>query len=162
MLYVFSVCMHICYVHIHTCKQTYIHTSYTHAYKRLNVYMDIHSHNRARKRRYIQFVLDRVKMLLHYKITPIMVFDGANLPSKSGTITPRLSSAAHLYFQCECVWSLSLSLSLLSLTHARTHTCGKQCCTILYAAQGMFIGGVAYDNIFTPSVLAKEISIICL
>ena len=160
MLHVFNVCMHICYVHIHTCKQTYIHTSCTHAYKRVNVYMDIHSHNRARKRRYIQFVLDRVKMLLHYKITPIMVFDGANLPSKSGTTTPRLSCTP--VFQCVCVWSLSLSLSL-SLSRTRTHTHvgnnAAQFCTI---TQRMFIAAIAYDNIVTPSVLAKEISIICL
>lgn len=33
-------------------------------------------------------------MLQHYKVTPIMVFDGANLPSKSGTERDRHSSRA--------------------------------------------------------------------
>ena len=42
----------------------------------------------------MQFVLDRVKMLQHYKVTPIMVFDGANLPSKAGTEHDRHSSRA--------------------------------------------------------------------
>ena len=44
--------------------------------------------------RYIQFVIDRVKMLQFYKVTPIMVFDGNNLPSKSGTENERHSSRA--------------------------------------------------------------------
>lgn len=33
-------------------------------------------------------------MLQHYKVTPIMVFDGANLPSKAGTELERKSSRA--------------------------------------------------------------------
>ena len=48
----------------------------------------------TRNSRYIQFVIDRVRMLQHYKVTPIMVFDGANLPSKSGTERERHSSRA--------------------------------------------------------------------
>ena len=34
---------------------------------------------------YITYCTDRVKMLLHNNVTPVMVFDGANLPSKDGT-----------------------------------------------------------------------------
>lgn len=35
--------------------------------------------------RYIDFTLDRVRMLRHYGVIPFMVFDGDYLPGKAGT-----------------------------------------------------------------------------
>ncbi len=35
--------------------------------------------------RHITFCMERTKLLLHYDITPIIVFDGGYLPSKRGT-----------------------------------------------------------------------------
>lgn len=35
--------------------------------------------------RYIDFCMNRVRMLIHFGITPYLVFDGDNLPSKAGT-----------------------------------------------------------------------------
>ncbi|CRG88181.1 exonuclease 1 [Talaromyces islandicus] len=40
--------------------------------------------------KHIDFVLNRVRMLLFFGVTPYLVFDGDNLPSKSGTETDRL------------------------------------------------------------------------
>ena len=34
--------------------------------------------------RYINYVLKRVNMLLHFNVKPILVFDGSYLPSKAG------------------------------------------------------------------------------
>ncbi|KAH8426846.1 putative exonuclease [Aspergillus melleus] len=39
--------------------------------------------------KHIDFVLNRVRMLLHFGVTPYLVFDGDDLPSKSGTETDR-------------------------------------------------------------------------
>lgn len=39
--------------------------------------------------RHIDFVLNRVRMLLFFGVTPYLVFDGDNLPSKAGTETDR-------------------------------------------------------------------------
>ncbi|KAJ5115045.1 hypothetical protein NUU61_000804 [Penicillium alfredii] len=36
-------------------------------------------------RKHIDFVLNRVRMLLYFGVTPYLVFDGDNLPSKAGT-----------------------------------------------------------------------------
>ena len=36
-------------------------------------------------RRYIDFCMNRVRMLIHFGITPYLIFDGDNLPSKAGT-----------------------------------------------------------------------------
>ncbi|CAE7210670.1 hypothetical protein CFE70_009331 [Pyrenophora teres f. teres 0-1] len=35
--------------------------------------------------KYVDFVMNRVRMLIHFGITPYLVFDGDNLPSKAGT-----------------------------------------------------------------------------
>ncbi|EDU49371.1 Exo 5'-3' exonuclease including N-terminal domain of PolI [Pyrenophora tritici-repentis] len=35
--------------------------------------------------KYVDFVMNRVHMLIHFGITPYLVFDGDNLPSKAGT-----------------------------------------------------------------------------
>jgi exonuclease-1 len=35
--------------------------------------------------RYIDFCMNRVRMLVHFGITPYLIFDGDNLPSKAGT-----------------------------------------------------------------------------
>ncbi|KAL4897758.1 PIN domain-like protein [Aspergillus ambiguus] len=39
--------------------------------------------------KHIEFVLNRVRMLLYFGVTPYLVFDGDNLPSKSGTEVER-------------------------------------------------------------------------
>ncbi|KAL5359759.1 hypothetical protein BJX96DRAFT_149033 [Aspergillus floccosus] len=39
--------------------------------------------------KHIEFVLNRVRMLLYFGVTPYLVFDGDNLPSKSGTEAER-------------------------------------------------------------------------
>ncbi|CAG5144490.1 uncharacterized protein ALTATR162_LOCUS1555 [Alternaria atra] len=35
--------------------------------------------------KYVDFVMHRVRMLIHFGVTPYLVFDGDNLPSKAGT-----------------------------------------------------------------------------
>ncbi|KAF1938610.1 exodeoxyribonuclease 1 [Clathrospora elynae] len=35
--------------------------------------------------KYVEFVMNRVRMLIHFGVTPYLVFDGDNLPSKAGT-----------------------------------------------------------------------------
>lgn len=39
--------------------------------------------------RHVDFVLNRVRMLLFFGVTPYLVFDGGDLPSKSGTEADR-------------------------------------------------------------------------
>ncbi|KAH7085525.1 exonuclease-like protein [Paraphoma chrysanthemicola] len=36
-------------------------------------------------RKYVDFCMNRVRMLIHFGITPYIIFDGDNLPSKAGT-----------------------------------------------------------------------------
>lgn len=38
-----------------------------------------------RKLRYIEYFMHRVNMLRYYKITPVVVFDGGNVPCKAAT-----------------------------------------------------------------------------
>ncbi|KAH9880178.1 hypothetical protein J1614_002204 [Plenodomus biglobosus] len=35
--------------------------------------------------KYVDFVMNRVRMLIHFGVTPYLIFDGDNLPSKAGT-----------------------------------------------------------------------------
>ncbi|KAF1920517.1 exodeoxyribonuclease 1 [Ampelomyces quisqualis] len=39
--------------------------------------------------KYVEFCMNRVRMLIHFGITPYIVFDGDNLPSKAGTENDR-------------------------------------------------------------------------
>ncbi|KAH8727139.1 exodeoxyribonuclease 1 [Phaeosphaeriaceae sp. PMI808] len=39
--------------------------------------------------KYVDFCMHRVRMLIHFGITPYIIFDGDNLPSKAGTETER-------------------------------------------------------------------------
>ena len=39
--------------------------------------------------RYVTYAMRLIDMLLHYKIKPILVFDGRNLPSKAQTEAKR-------------------------------------------------------------------------
>jgi exonuclease-1 len=39
--------------------------------------------------RYVDFAMHRVRMLIHFGVTPYLVFDGDNLPSKAGTEADR-------------------------------------------------------------------------
>jgi exonuclease-1 len=41
--------------------------------------------NKENADKFLGYSLHMVDMLLHYKIIPVMVFDGAALPSKKGT-----------------------------------------------------------------------------
>ncbi|KAK9453943.1 PIN domain-like protein [Dipodascopsis uninucleata] len=42
--------------------------------------------------RYVDYIMNRIKMLKHYGVRPYLVFDGANLPSKQYTEAERLKS----------------------------------------------------------------------
>lgn len=58
-----------------------------------------HSRSRVDTRdRYINYALQRVRMLRHFGVVPVLVFDGGPLPSKAGTELEReryvLSSVA--------------------------------------------------------------------
>jgi exonuclease 1 len=56
--------------------------------------------------RYVEFAMNRVRMLIHFGVVPYLVFDGANLPSKAGTDSERHSRRAE---------SRALGLELLRL-----------------------------------------------
>ncbi|PPD90196.1 hypothetical protein GOBAR_DD12859 [Gossypium barbadense] len=45
--------------------------------------------NREKKLRYIAYFMHRVNLLRHHKITPVVVFDGANIPCKAATENER-------------------------------------------------------------------------
>ena len=74
-------------------------------------------------RRYVRFCMRRIAMLIHYGVTPVMVFDGACLPSKAGEEKERKKSVPALVMLSPLVPSMlrlslglqPLSLSLLSL-----------------------------------------------
>lgn len=55
-----------------------------HTHIRIHPYMYATSHDR-----YLKYCLHMVDMMVHYKVIPVLVFDGARLPSKSGTETDR-------------------------------------------------------------------------
>lgn len=38
-----------------------------------------------KKLQYLKYCMHRIKMLRHYKITPVVVFDGGSLPCKAAT-----------------------------------------------------------------------------
>lgn len=38
-----------------------------------------------KKLRYIDYFMHRINLLRHYKITPVVVFDGGNVPCKAAT-----------------------------------------------------------------------------
>jgi len=44
--------------------------------------------------KHIEFCLGRVQMLLHYKVKPLLVFDGGDLPAKKGTEVQRRAKRA--------------------------------------------------------------------
>ncbi|KAB5524613.1 hypothetical protein DKX38_022362 [Salix brachista] len=41
--------------------------------------------NSEKKLRYLDYFMHRINLLRHYKITPVVVFDGGNIPCKAGT-----------------------------------------------------------------------------
>nr|TKS11284.1 exonuclease 1 [Populus alba] len=41
--------------------------------------------NSEKKLRYLDYFMHRINLLKHYKITPVVVFDGGNIPCKAGT-----------------------------------------------------------------------------
>jgi len=60
---------------------------------------------------YIRFCMSRVMLLKHYGVEPIMVFDGASLPIKSGTNSARRTSRQACHQQ----------------GHMQTATCAEKC-----------------------------------
>jgi hypothetical protein len=103
------------------------------AHRRLGRHQMQALHTRAHNVIYIQVVLDRLEILLHYKMKPIghtiLVLDGTNLSfnltSKSGTTTHRLSSSPYMYFQQVCGHTHSHRTQHITYTH--TYTCAKKC-----------------------------------
>jgi len=51
--------------------------------------------NSERKLRYIDYFMHRVNLLRFYKITPVVVFDGCNVPCKAATEEER---NRHVFF----------------------------------------------------------------
>lgn len=41
--------------------------------------------NSENKLRYLDYFMHRINLLRHHKITPVVVFDGGNIPCKAGT-----------------------------------------------------------------------------
>ena len=53
--------------------------------------------------RYVDFCLERIRLLQHYDIKPIFVFDGGPLPSKRGTEDDRHKSPFSFFFRCMAI-----------------------------------------------------------
>jgi hypothetical protein len=51
-----------------------------------------------RKLRYIEYFMHRVNLLRYYKVTPVVVFDGGNVPCKAATEKER-NKYAFIYFK---------------------------------------------------------------
>ncbi|CAB4281368.1 unnamed protein product [Prunus armeniaca] len=45
--------------------------------------------NSERKLKYIDYFMHRINLLRHHKITPVVVFDGGNVPCKAATAEER-------------------------------------------------------------------------
>lgn len=51
-----------------------------------------------KKLRYIDYFMHRINLLRHYKITPVVVFDGGNLPCKAATEQERHRHVFSFFF----------------------------------------------------------------
>lgn len=54
--------------------------------------------NSERKLRYIDYFIHRINLLRHYNITPVVVFDGGNIPCKAATEQERHRHDAPIFF----------------------------------------------------------------
>lgn len=52
--------------------------------------------NSEKKSRYIDYFMHRINLLRYHKITPVVVFDGANIPCKAATENERYRFLAFL------------------------------------------------------------------
>lgn len=55
-----------------------------------------------RKFRYIEYFMHRIKLLQYYKITPVVVFDGGNIPCKAATEEDRKRYESKLQAFTQC------------------------------------------------------------
>lgn len=69
-----------------------------------------------RKLRYIEYFMHRVNLLRYYKVTPVVVFDGGNVPCKAATEKER-NRYFYFYFSVE----VSDFESILFLVHDWFH-----------------------------------------
>ncbi|XP_043695087.1 exonuclease 1 [Telopea speciosissima] len=80
------------------------------------------------KSRYLQYFMHRINLLRHYKITPIVVFDGGNIPCKSATENERqrrkeanLALAKEKLHQGEVNAAIELFQRAVSITPCMAH-----------------------------------------
>jgi exonuclease-1 len=52
-----------------------------------------------RKLRYIEYFMYRVNLLRYYKVTPVVVFDGGNVPCKAATEKERNKYVFYISFE---------------------------------------------------------------
>jgi hypothetical protein len=52
-----------------------------------------------RKLRYIEYFMHRMNLLRYYKVTPVVVFDGGNVPCKAATEKERNKYVFYFSFQ---------------------------------------------------------------
>ncbi|GMY23922.1 exonuclease 1 [Fagus crenata] len=69
-----------------------------------------------KKMRYIEYFMHRINLLRHYKITPVVVFDGGNIPCKATTEQERhrhvFTSPLHPFCQCYNAQSLFIECGI--------------------------------------------------
>lgn len=57
-----------------------------------------------KKLQYLNYFMHRISLLGHYKITPVVVFDGGNIPCKAGTQDER--ERWHFWIFCYTIFPL--------------------------------------------------------
>lgn len=76
--------------------------------------------NSERKLKYIDYFMHRINLLRHHKITPVVVFDGGNVPCKAATAEER-----HRHVSTIPVFFLHLVIIFL---FKRVHVINAQTC----------------------------------
>ena len=56
-----------------------------------------------KKSRYVQYFMHRIDLLRHYKITPVVVFDGGNIPCKATTEQERYRHVTAFFHAVDCL-----------------------------------------------------------
>lgn len=56
----------------------------------------------GKKLQYLSYFMHRINLLRHYKITPVVVFDGGNLPCKAATEDERHRHVVAALYSYEC------------------------------------------------------------
>ncbi|KAK9763494.1 Rad2 nuclease, variant 2 [Basidiobolus ranarum] len=89
--------------------------------------------------RYVEYCMHRVRMLLHYKVKPFVVFDGGPLPSKGGTEESRESARKE---------NKKKALEFMkSGQHAKASECFQKCVDITPEMAKKFIEALRRENI---------------